>query len=237
MNPLDEDKVIEIMKERGYTLVSTQQKSDGTNRRLNFLKVAEKKFESIHASVFIEQGNMELTFGNLNFFFYLSSVKFDFFHKDFLKFENSLLMYVALCVGEHATEIMEYIKAKKAKDDSDSQQPSITLDRPKKEKSIKERKREFWDEIVAVGKKKAYAKDMCLAFYNYWSEVSDSGKSLRFEIQKRKGGTFDVKGRLVTWANKEKDYKSSYKNVIDKKIEKQNQEIKTSKTIDKNELF
>jgi hypothetical protein len=41
---------------------------------------------------------------------------------------------------------------------------------------------------------------MLLAFFNYWSEKSKSGR-MRFEMEK----TYEIEKRLVTWHSREKE--------------------------------
>lgn len=46
------------------------------------------------------------------------------------------------------------------------------------------------------------AKKMINKFYTYWSESNEGGKKMRFEKQK----TWNLAGRLTTWANNEKEF-------------------------------
>jgi len=47
-----------------------------------------------------------------------------------------------------------------------------------------------------------YGRQMCLAFYNYWSEKDNSGKKLKYQLQK----TWDTGKRLSTWKRNESKY-------------------------------
>lgn len=41
-----------------------------------------------------------------------------------------------------------------------------------------------------------YGKDMCMEFYDYWSERTIGGKKMRFQLEK----TWDVSKRLLRWS-------------------------------------
>lgn len=44
-----------------------------------------------------------------------------------------------------------------------------------------------------------YSKETLRAFYDYWTEMNDGGRRMRFEMQK----VFDIKKRLITWQKNE----------------------------------
>ena len=67
----------------------------------------------------------------------------------------------------------------------------------KAEESIEEKEKEFRKQVFLFQNK--YSDQMLLAFFNYWSEKSKSGK-MRWELEK----TYEVSKRLVTWFNREK---------------------------------
>jgi hypothetical protein len=48
-----------------------------------------------------------------------------------------------------------------------------------------------------------YGKEMMTKFFLYWSEHSERGQKMRFEKEK----VFNLKLRLATWSNREKEYK------------------------------
>lgn len=51
-----------------------------------------------------------------------------------------------------------------------------------------------------------YPKEMLRRFYDYWTEMNDGGRKMRFEMQK----VFDVKKRLNTWARNERASPKQY---------------------------
>lgn len=44
-----------------------------------------------------------------------------------------------------------------------------------------------------------YSKETLRAFYDYWTEMNEGGRRMRFEMQK----VFDIKKRLITWQKNE----------------------------------
>ena len=52
-----------------------------------------------------------------------------------------------------------------------------------------------------------YPKEMLRAFYDYWTEMNEGGRKMRFEMQK----VFDIKKRLVTWKKNESNGKFTSK--------------------------
>jgi hypothetical protein len=68
-----------------------------------------------------------------------------------------------------------------------------------KEKESKEDKeRDFRKQVFSF--KDKYSDKMLLAFFNYWSEKSKSGR-MRWEMEK----TYEIEKRLVTWKSREKE--------------------------------
>jgi len=67
------------------------------------------------------------------------------------------------------------------------------IDRELQSGSLKERKERFRNLVKAHIEK--YSYEMCKEFYDYWTEKSDNGRKMRFEMEK----TFEVKKRLVRW--------------------------------------
>lgn len=59
------------------------------------------------------------------------------------------------------------------------------------------RKRSFWQDVCRYADK--YGQSMCEAFFLYWSEPSQDGQRMRFEMQR----TWSVGGRLAMWNRKE----------------------------------
>jgi len=67
-------------------------------------------------------------------------------------------------------------------------------------KTLKERKNIFKNTLVALLTENN--KDMCQAFYEYWTEASPDGLKMRFEMEK----VFDMNRRLRTWARNESKF-------------------------------
>ena len=63
---------------------------------------------------------------------------------------------------------------------------------------VKEKQREFADKIKPYIED--YGRDVCLEFYNYWSEANEMTGKLRWEKQ----DTFEIKKRLITWRSRNK---------------------------------
>lgn len=83
----------------------------------------------------------------------------------------------------------------------------------KPHKSCEEREKEFYDRIAIFVLK--YGKKVCREFYEGWSEWNDSKTLMKWEIAKRKVGTFNIERRLATWEKKSELY-------TPKKINQQN---------------
>lgn len=78
------------------------------------------------------------------------------------------------------------------------------VNRSKKEKE--KRQKEFAEKVKIFGD--GYDSEMLKAFFDYWSESSEGGKKMRFEMEK----VFDIGKRLNTWANRSKNFKNGNKN-------------------------
>ena len=70
----------------------------------------------------------------------------------------------------------------------------------KEKESKEEKEKDFRKQVFSY--KDKYSDKMLLAFFNYWSEKSKSGK-MRFEMEK----TYEIEKRLVTWHSREKEEK------------------------------
>lgn len=75
--------------------------------------------------------------------------------------------------------------------------------REDKNKNIEERQSKFLKEIQSFESR--YGKDICMAFYNYWSEPNRSKTKMRCELEK----TWDTKRRLDTWERRSSEKKSN----------------------------
>lgn len=74
--------------------------------------------------------------------------------------------------------------------------------------TVEQRKQNFADTIFPYVKE--YGSEMCLQFFNYWSELNHSGKKMRFELQK----TWEVGKRLATWQNNSKSFNNGKRNEL-----------------------
>ena len=61
--------------------------------------------------------------------------------------------------------------------------------------SITSRRKAFADSIAPYVDE--YGREMCNAFFAYWTEPNKSGTRMRFELEK----TWDVSRRIKRWAN------------------------------------
>lgn len=83
------------------------------------------------------------------------------------------------------------------------------LKQEKPKLTIEQRKENFAHTILPY--KQQYGSEMCLQFFNYWSELNHSGKKMRFELQK----TWEVGKRLATWHNNSKTFYNGKRNELD----------------------
>lgn len=73
-------------------------------------------------------------------------------------------------------------------------------DQGQAESKVEKRKADFYNSLIPFLQQ--YPKEMIRAFFDYWSELNKSRTKMRFENEK----TWETPKRLMTWANKEKDY-------------------------------
>ena len=89
------------------------------------------------------------------------------------------------------------IKERKGKEIKEIKKGTVvdksTIPPPSSKKDITVRKAEFKAKLEPH--LETYGKDMLNDFYSKWTELTKSGKQMRFELEK----TFEVKKRLVTW--------------------------------------
>ena len=69
----------------------------------------------------------------------------------------------------------------------------------KKILSLDERKNAFWQRLVPYIEKGLYPREMVTAFYQYWTELNESGRRMRFEQEK----FYELPKRLATWKSRE----------------------------------
>lgn len=214
------ESAIEIMKSRGYTHVSTI----GEDKGLGFSKDMNGIYMS--ATVWLEKETIEMHAGVLKMMCELVVKGFDFYHKRFDEFEKWAYFYGKVCSEiDTVVENLDFIPQRVYMAES-----NLTLQEPAKEvvkkKTLEERKQAFKKKVIEIGKEKDHEPEMCKAFFNYWSEVSDGGNKMRWEIAKTKGGTFSIAGRLVTWRDNDKVFKARFLDRKEKEAKKQNEELK-----------
>lgn len=208
------DDCIKTMKERGYT----QTAHSGNEKTWYFVKKMDSKI-SIRAEVYLATMSVTLSMIELDLCCSIQQKQFDFFTKDFTRFENKIWLYSIAC-----------LEADKRADFS-----VHLIDTEEKPKSlydkIDDRKKSLWNSIRQVGKEKGYQKEMCLEFYAYWTEKNPAGKKMRFEMEK----VFDIGRRLNTWLLHDKKWSKTF---VDNKVEKQEEKLKEKTTIiNKKEVF
>jgi hypothetical protein len=208
---LNKEESIQLMMQRGYT--STAENGDGNI--LWFIKTTKNNI-CLHVEVNIHLQTMKLDCpGVLKLGFNLVSGNLSLTNKEFEQFEDQIYRYAYL----------------------------LCKDKPEEEAPVKRnlinQKEEFWNQIKKYVSSnpelpKKYPKEMCLAFYNYWSETSDNGRRMR----KQKQDTFSIGGRLATWKKIDDEKFSRKKSFSDQKAEQQEKQVKKEKeVVDKNKLF
>lgn len=208
----DRTKVVtELMESRGYKKTAT-----GTNgESLFFLKKIDDVI-TVHAFSRVRRLTVELDIiGTLDMGVKLATEAIVIDSNAFDKTEEALINYGKTLLQVHRESNDSY-------DDAKPVQKGRNIDAEKKvEKTIDERKKEFWEKIRQVGKQKSYEKEMCIEFYEYWTQKNEQGKKMRFE----KEATWDLSGRLRTWCRNDKEWSKRYANIQEKKAEKQDVEL------------
>lgn len=222
--PLSEQKAVEVMKKRGYEQVSHNE-SGGKITTINFVK----RFDNItlHASVYLNKESLSLFFVELKHCCQLSAQNFSFNHKDFEKIEQIVCMYAAKCLDIDVFKTLDELKG------TSSPVEEETPKETKTKKDIKQRKREFWDEMMPIAKQRKWSKEQALKFYDYWTEETPGGKRFRRENE----SYFDINKRMATFDRFDKDRSLKNKTYQERTADKQNEQTKQSKIIDKNKLF
>lgn len=233
---ITKQQAIELMKVRGYGQVSEA----GSGVWVGFSKDMNGIWMS--AQVDLIKESVEMSGGILKMLCEIKTLSFDLHHKRFEEFEKMLYFYAKVCSYiDTFTEDERFIRryTEVALDEYPVTISDTVSDTVKKieKKDIKTRKREFWDGIVEIGKKRNYPKNSCKEFYDHWIQMNPGGVKLQFEITKAKKGVFDIGGRMATWMKNDKEWASGKKDFVEKKAEIQNKEIATTKTINKKDLF
>lgn len=244
---LDKDIAIQIMKNRGFSLVSSISRltketgSDNTyisvpHPQLCFAKDTDLNVH-FHATVDIDRSDITLEMVQLKMLVSLNISRFDFFHPLFEDFEKKLYTYAKACL-----EVDKTVETYKGgiKPELSYLLPELTEEqlkesKPKKEKkTIEERKKEFWNDLKPIAKQKGLTKAFAEKFFNYWTEHGPNDKTFRKEREK----VFDISRRFDTFIDNEKKWNKESKTQTEKKAEQQDeQRKKTIKVIDKNKLF
>lgn len=223
---ITKEQGIKTMRDRGYEDVSHTQTGD-TITTINFVKYLNDEIR-IHANLELKSESVTLSFVEMKHLCELKCGRFAYDHKDFEKFEQIIMAYAAKCLDIDVFQVLALLPLK-----NDTVNDTVK----KEKKDVKTRKREFWDEVVNIGKKRNYPKDSCKKFYDYWTMMNTGGVKMQFEITKAKKGVFDIGGRLVTWMKNDNDWASEKKTFVDKKVDTQNKEKEISQVINKEDVF
>lgn len=210
-------RVRELMLPRGY-----KETAMGTNGETLFYLKKIDDVITVHAAVKVRRLNVELDIiGTLGMNVILTTNPILVDTTTFEKTEQELIRYGKICLGGesgNATTVGSSNETGMAKVSEEKQQ--------KTEKTLDDRKKEFWNKIREVGKQKAYEKDMCLEFYEYWTQKNEQGKKMRFE----KETTWDLAGRLRTWLRNDANWKRRYETIQERAAQKQDTELANTGT-------
>lgn len=80
------------------------------------------------------------------------------------------------------------------------EQKKVKVDKDAAKAATLARRNSFYDSLIPFINQ--YSKEMIRAFFDYWSELNKSGTKMRYELEK----TWELPRRLVTWANREKNF-------------------------------
>ena len=118
--------------------------------------------------------------------------------KRFIKYDLiSIKSEVRMGTTITITDYEEHYVTKKAK--TIKLKPKKSLVKVSK-KTKEDREIDFRDSLVEHVEE--YGKTTVRAFFNYWTESNPNSDKMRFEMQK----VFDVKRRLKTWSDKDKEW-------------------------------
>lgn len=238
------DEAIKLMQERGYSHTATNKDES----ILYFLRNFPDQGIHLHATLFLDLQKVDLdSVGLLSLGVTLYCPSIELANKRFSNFEKTLFEYIYLCKhGKHCNNLPVFGPGDGGmveQDGGESQTKSepargrvlggVKKGEGKPEKpTVEARKKELWEKIRQVGKEKGYQKEMCVEFYDYWTEMNEGGKKMRFEMEK----IFEISRRLSTWLQNDKKWS---KNFLDKKFEKQEKQLtnKTNKNVKHKDLF
>ena len=204
--------VLELMEGRGYK----QTGSGSGGESLFFLKKIDEII-TVHAFVKVRRLNVELDIiGTLGMNIKLATNPILVDTNCFDKTEEELIRYGRILAENNV------VHSQLQSGVGQTNAPGMEeVSRPKVEKTFDQRKKELWEKIRQVGKQKSYEKDMCIQFYEYWTQKNEQGKKMRFE----KEGTWDLAGRLRTWLRNDKVFLKRYETREEKKATVQNTEL------------
>lgn len=80
------------------------------------------------------------------------------------------------------------------------EQKKVKVDKDAAKAATLARRNSFYDSLIPFINQ--YSKEMIRAFFDYWSELNKSGTKMRYELEE----TWELPRRLVTWANREKNF-------------------------------
>lgn len=80
------------------------------------------------------------------------------------------------------------------------EQKKVKVDKDAAKAATLARRNSFYDSLIPFINQ--YSKEMIRAFFDYWSELNKSETKMRYELEK----TWELPRRLVTWANREKNF-------------------------------
>lgn len=229
---LTREEAIEIMRQRGYGLLS-ENVSEKYGNSINFGRTLDIG-TCLHAQVHLSSMMISLNMVELKYFAQLSMNRFDFFHKEFERYEKIIYLYSRACIdlNENIFQVADSMDGLPKWICGEKHKPLPGLKETKKEKKpMKERKMDFWDDVRAIAKQKGLSKDFALEFFSYWTEHGPKDTTFRKETEKK----FDVSRRLDTFVRNEKKWNKTF---VDKKVEKQEEELQTrKKTVVHKDLF
>jgi hypothetical protein len=88
---------------------------------------------------------------------------------------------------------------------------------------LEKRKKKFYNDLIPFVEK--YNSEMIRKFFDYWTELNKSGKTMRWESER----FFEISKRLATWYKNENKFKNNFNNNQTKNLE-DGQRIRKSET-------
>jgi len=259
---ITKDEANAIMKQRGYSAVSHNE-SGGIITKINYVRlfpVNDEQGMTLYSTVNLVKATIDLSFITMKRACQLIIPSLAYDHKLFEEFEQILLIYAAKCSDVSPFTILDSWLSSVPKreeahvddlwpDDAAIEaefnkivQEAITAppvapepEQPKStKKTIKERKRAFWDALAPIAKQRGWDKPKTVKFYEYWTEENKSGTKFRRENE----NFFDINKRMATFDRIDNERMGNRKSFADQKAEKQTAELKkASKVIQTKNVF